>query len=121
MTDGRKVDIVNKSGEIINTFDLVELGGEEGLYSIEAITDEYILIRSYNTGLLTLIDLETNDKVLLYQKLLNQKDIEYIATHNIRNGYGDNLTFKEQRGDILYFTFRTFFDYKDVIYQYKWE
>lgn len=121
MTDGRKVYIVNNSGEIINTLDLVELGGEEGLYSIEAITDEYILIRPYNTGLLTLINLETTDKVLLYQVLLNQKDIEYIETHNIQNGYGDNLIFTEQRGEVLYFTYRTFFDYKEVIYQYKWK
>jgi len=120
MNDGKRVDIVNRSGEIINTYDLVELSGEDEIYFIEAIADEYILIRPFNTGLLTFIDLKNNNKVLLYKSLLSQQDIEYVE-YMIVDGFGDNLTFKEQKGDVLYFQHRSIFNNEEVIYQYEWK
>lgn len=103
LTDGKKLRVVEDgSGEVIQTYDLKKLGGEDDDYFVEAVDKEYILIRPNHKGLLTYIDRSTRKSTLLYKQLLNAADQEYAELNDIPF-YGDQIKFTERKGNTLTF------------------
>lgn len=104
LTDGKKAEIIDdNTGKTIQTLDLVELGGKDDDYAIEGLGDRYILIRPASTGLLTLVQLNSNSKTQLYEKLLDA-DEQKAALNPGEFFRGDTLTFVKQEGNVLYFS-----------------
>lgn len=78
MHDGNTLRFIQDgTGNVIDTLDLVKLGGEEDAYYVEGIDKEIILLRGNQNGLLTLINRQTGERTLLYKELLTAKDQEY--------------------------------------------
>ncbi|WP_081387257.1 copper amine oxidase N-terminal domain-containing protein [Paenibacillus odorifer] len=94
--------IQDGTGNVIDTLDLVKLGGEEDAYYVESIDKEIILLRGNQNGLLTLIDRQTGERTLLYKELLTAKDQEYAENNDVPFK-GDTLKFVKRSGDKLYF------------------
>jgi hypothetical protein len=103
LTDGRSLRILEDgTGTVLQTLDLVKLGGEDDDYFIEGIADDFLLIRPNRTGLLTLVDRKTGRSVKLYKKLLDADDIEYADT-NEAPYKGDYLEYVKRDGPTLFF------------------
>lgn len=118
LTDGHKLYLVDdKTGEVATTHDLEQLGGAEGDYSIEAIGENYLLIRPTKPfAYLTLINTKTNEKVLLYKELLSGMQLEYAELDDIQRG--DRLAFIKEENHILYFKNNAIQGKDDNIYEY---
>lgn len=103
MHDGNTLRFIqDDTGNVIDTLDLVKLGGEEDAYYVEGIDKEIILLRGNQNGLLTLIDRQTGERTLLYKELLTAKDQEYAENNDVPFK-GDTLKFIKRSGDKLYF------------------
>ncbi|MCM3781691.1 copper amine oxidase N-terminal domain-containing protein [Neobacillus mesonae] len=104
LTDGIKLRLLEDgTGGLVKTYNLEKLGGETGHYSVEAVDEEYFLIRSNVKGLLTYIDRETGERVPLYKELLPAVEQEYAESNDVPY-YGDEIHFKGRQGDTLEFT-----------------
>lgn len=103
MHDGNTLRFIQDgTGNVIDTLDLVKLGGEEDAYYVEGIDKEIILLRGNQNGLLTLINRQTGERTLLYKELLTAKDQEYAENNDVPFK-GDTLKFIKRSGDKLYF------------------
>jgi hypothetical protein len=94
--------IQDGTGNVIDTLDLVKLGGEEDAYYIEGIDKDILLLRGNQKSLLTLIDRKTGERTLLYKELLTAED-QGFAENNDAPYKGDTLKFLKRSGDKLYF------------------
>jgi hypothetical protein len=69
MNDGHIVRLIAPDDSVKESWNISELAGEpKDSYSIEAIGDNYLIVRSSQEGLLTLIDLKANEAILLYKE-----------------------------------------------------
>ncbi len=69
MNDGHYIRLIAPDASVKATWNVSILAGEPDLsYSIEAIGENYLIVRSSQEGLLTLIDMETNEAILLYKE-----------------------------------------------------
>ena len=62
----------------------------------------FIMARPNSGGILTLVDLESHEKVQLYKELLDKDERDYVETNDIPY-WGDFLKFTGQKGNRLYF------------------
>jgi len=117
-TDGRVLQLVDQTGNVTQSYDLVQLLGAEDSYSIEGMGENYLLVKPNKTGKHTLIDLKTNSKTHIYQKILTAEE-QQIAEQNDLPYYTDSLTFVgEKEKGTLRFIYRDPFTNKEreVIY-----
>ncbi|MBP1934054.1 stalk domain-containing protein [Ammoniphilus resinae] len=119
-TDGQMIELVDQTGKVTQTYDLVRLVGEGDSYSIEGMGENYLLVKPNKTGKHILIDLKTNNKVLLYQQLLTKEEQE-IAEKNDLPFYTDSLTFVGEKDGSLRFIYKHPFTNKEreVTYSIK--
>lgn len=75
--------------------------GNDG-YMVESIGKDFVLVRNWKDGVLTLVDFTTDKQLDIYKEILTGEDKEYVEYEDIMRG--DRLTFNKQEGDILYFT-----------------
>ncbi|MCQ6562869.1 copper amine oxidase N-terminal domain-containing protein [Paenibacillus mendelii] len=117
LTDGRTLTIFNEEGKAVREYDLPTLVGKDEVYSVLGAGENFLIVRPNKTGFLTLINLEDNSTVELYDKLLSGKDLEY-ARNNVVPYHGDELKFvgAEWTEDELIFMYRSPFDSKDREY-----
>lgn len=93
LTDGIKLRILeDHTGSVKETYDLIELGGVEGKYAVEAVEDDFLLIRSNTKGLLTYIDRRTRERIVLYKELLPLEEQQYAENNDVPY-YGDEIYF----------------------------
>jgi len=120
LTDGKNVFVIeNESGKVVGSYDLVTMTGEEDVYLLEGIGGNYLLVRPSKTGLLTLLYLDTGEKVLLYKELLDEMQQEYAEMNDIPYR-GDWLKLVDQNENFLYFRNEaTVFGEDDTIYVYE--
>ena len=103
MTDGRTLRVIEDgTGDVLATHNLVKLGGLDEDYIVEAVTDDFLLIRPTRTGLLTFVDLRTGTGTQLYKVLLDAEMQEY-AELNDSPYRGDWLVFVRREGNELLF------------------
>ncbi|CAH1203747.1 hypothetical protein PAECIP111893_02056 [Paenibacillus plantiphilus] len=97
LTDGKTATVFNEQGKAVKEYDLPALAGKDDVYSIHAVGEDYLVVRPNRTGLLTLIDLKDNSVVVLADKLLTGKDLEYARSNDIPY-HGDELYFAGDMG-----------------------
>ena len=97
LTDGKIVTVFNEQGKAVKEYDLPALAGKDEVYSVLMIGEDYLVVRPNRTGLLTLIDLKDNTTVVLADKLLSGKDLEYARSNDVPY-HGDELKFAGDMG-----------------------
>ncbi|MEC0371435.1 copper amine oxidase N-terminal domain-containing protein [Paenibacillus chibensis] len=111
--DGKTLTLLDENGKVTKEYNLQELGGKDEVYSVLAISDNYLLIRPNTTGLLTLINLKDNSATLLYKELLTPEEQEYSERNDVPY-YGDELNFAgESPVGTLNFSYHSPFSGKD--------
>ncbi|WP_379137332.1 copper amine oxidase N-terminal domain-containing protein [Paenibacillus sp. sgz500958] len=69
MNDGHTIRLIAPDASVIESWNISKLAGTpEDSYAVEAIGENYLIVRSSKEGLLTLIDTEANQAVLLYKE-----------------------------------------------------
>ncbi|MFU1797456.1 copper amine oxidase N-terminal domain-containing protein [Paenibacillus azoreducens] len=97
LTDGKIVTIFNNQGKVVKEYDLPKLSGTDDVFSVLAVGEDYLVVRPNQSGLLTLIDLKDHSTVVLADKLLTGKDLEYARNH--KDPYpGDTLSYAGDMG-----------------------
>lgn len=93
MNDGHYIRLIAPDASVKATWNISKLAGEpEVSYSIEAIGENFLIARSSQEGLLTLIDLEANEAILLYKEFsINPIDMPGFKYDGIHfTGKGEN-------------------------------
>lgn len=105
MIDDKTLHLVRPNGEIVQSYDLAALGGEDDVYTVEAIDPEFLLIRPYNKQTLTLVNLKTRQSTVLYKELLSEEEIGILDDWPPTEADypGDKLTFVKKDGATLTF------------------
>ncbi|WP_314589474.1 copper amine oxidase N-terminal domain-containing protein [Paenibacillus terrigena] len=119
MTDGKILSVYNDQGQLVQEFDLPKLAGQDDVYTIEGIGDDYLLVRPNKTGLLMLIDLNDHSVVVLCDKLLTGQELDYAHNNDVPYR-GDDLQYHSESadGDLIYFTHYSPFDGKHHLLTY---
>ncbi|MDQ8733853.1 copper amine oxidase N-terminal domain-containing protein [Paenibacillus sp. LHD-38] len=103
LIDGKTLRIIEDgTGTLLETIDLVKLGGEADKYFVEYFAEDVFLLRANSNGILNLVDRDTGSVTILYKELLDAKHQEYVA-YNDTPYRGDMLKFIKREGDLLYF------------------
>ncbi|GIO31221.1 MULTISPECIES: copper amine oxidase N-terminal domain-containing protein [Paenibacillus] len=119
LLDGKTLTVLDNDGNVLKTYDLPTLGGKDEEYTVAAMGDDYLLIRPNDTGLLTLVNLKDNTRVLLYKELLTPEEQEYSEKNDVPY-FGDDLKFYEATADgKLVFYYTNPFDGKERVLEYK--
>ncbi|MNC67059.1 hypothetical protein D3C75_1175220 [compost metagenome] len=95
MNDGHTVRLIAPDASVKQTWNISELAGtpdDSDSYAVEAIGDNFLVVRSSGDGFLTLIDLESKQAVLLYQEFgIEPTDMPGFKYDGIKfAGTGDN-------------------------------
>ncbi|MBY0010791.1 copper amine oxidase N-terminal domain-containing protein [Paenibacillus typhae] len=104
MNDGHTVRLIAPDASVKQTWNISKLAGTPDVsYAIEAIGENYLVVRSSSEGLLTLIDLEMNKAILLYNEFgINPTDMPGFKDDGIRftgsTGNGSELQFEFTNG-----------------------
>ncbi|MFM9279675.1 copper amine oxidase N-terminal domain-containing protein [Paenibacillus jiagnxiensis] len=119
LTDGKTLYLLNKDGKELASYDLPALVGLDEEYTVAAVDDSYLIVRPNRTGLLTLINLDNNQVVKLYQELLpTAEDLEYAEKNDVPY-HGDTLIFAGETDDgTLKFLYDSPFDKKGELELY---
>lgn len=116
LTDGRQLRVIEDgTGKVKETLDLVKLGGINDKYLVEAMDDDFLLIRPNQKGLLMLIDRKTGSNTLLYKELLDADQQLYAETNDVPF-HGDQLEFVRRTGNLLQFKNQAVLDGR--VYEY---
>ncbi len=113
MNDGKTLRVVEDgSGKVLQTIDLVKVGnmGADQRYSIEAMDEDILLIRSSTDYKLYLVDRHNGRSIVVYKAVLpvsDQKDVEWVLQDLSGFIEHDKLAFDKRIGNTLYFTFRS--------------
>lgn len=113
LNDGKKLRVIEDgSGNILETIDLIKVGnmGANQRYSIEAMDDDMLLMRSNVDYRLYLVNRHNERSIIVYKEVLpasDQKDVEWVL--NDTSGFieHDKLEFNKRVGNTLYFTFHS--------------
>lgn len=92
LTDGRSLTVFDSVGKVVAEHDLQKLTGKDESHSVLGAGKGYLVVRPNQTGFATLIDLEKNTSVQLYEKLLTGEDLEYAKLNDVPY-HGDLLTY----------------------------
>ena len=86
MNDGHSVRLIAPDGSVQQTWNLSKLAGTPNeSYAIEAIGEGYLIARSSGEGMLTLIDTEAKQAILLYKEFgINFTDMPGVKYDGIR-------------------------------------
>jgi len=103
LNNGKTLRLIEDgTGKVIETIDLVALGGEDDNYFIEYFDKDVFLLRANKNGILKLVNRESMTATVLYKELLGDKQQENVETNDLPY-FGDFLKLIKREGDILYF------------------
>lgn len=114
MNDGHTVRLIAPDASVLQTWNVSKLAGTpEQTYAIEAIGENYLVARSSQEGLLTLIDTGANRAILLYKEFgINPMDMPGFKYDGIKfTGSGDDKSelrfeFTSSKNDSKTYTYR---------------
>lgn len=113
MSDGRTLRLIEDgTGRVTETIDLAKLMGDDKaatqgrLYHVEMFDPDAALIRSSDTGYLTLVDRATGERTLLYKEFLEGEQLTRIEQNDPMLP-GDFLRYSGRSGSKLSFTYYT--------------
>ncbi|MBU5674280.1 stalk domain-containing protein [Paenibacillus brevis] len=102
MNYGQYADLVSPDGTVQETIRFENYGTADEVYSLEAIEDDFFLIREYTLGTLLLVDRSSGAAVPLYLSLHSEESIDMIE--HSEWGVGDGLTYMGRTGNQLKFS-----------------
>lgn len=105
MNYGHYADLVSPDGTAQETIRFENYGAADEVYSLEAIEDDFFLIREYTLGTLLLVDRSSGVSIPLYLSLHSEESIEMIEQSEW--GIGDGLVYMGRTGNQLKFSVRT--------------
>ncbi|OAB33090.1 hypothetical protein PMSM_16175 [Paenibacillus macquariensis subsp. macquariensis] len=114
MNDGHSIRLIAPDASVKESWNISKLAGEPDVsYSIEAIGENYLIARSSQEGLLTLIDTETKQAILLYKEFgINPSDMQGFKYDGI-NFTGNGKTKSELQFQFTNkYTTKTVFTYE---------
>ncbi|NUU59214.1 copper amine oxidase N-terminal domain-containing protein [Paenibacillus agri] len=112
--------LVNPDGHIFKTYNLAEPTGIDDTFALEAIEEDFLLVRPYQKGTLFLIDRKSGESTALYTQLLGSEDQAWLEQYpNWDFDYpGDRLQYNGRSGNTLSFTWTSFEDNRQVQFTY---
>ncbi|MFC4777252.1 copper amine oxidase N-terminal domain-containing protein [Paenibacillus sp. GCM10023252] len=118
LNDGKTLLLLDDKGMTQKEYDLTKLGGYDENYAVLGMGEWYMVIRPNQTGLLTLIDLESNEAIPLHKEFLSELEQDYSETNEVPYK-GDNFTFRGETPDgKLKFEYRSMLNSKTYDYLY---
>lgn len=119
--DGSTLQLVHPTGKVIKTYDLAAITGVKDDFVVEALHEDFLLVRPYKTATLFIIHPVSKKSVLIYPELLEGKAKELVEDYppNEAGFSGDSLTFKSYDGQTLTFEWSHPFAEGKKSYSYK--
>lgn len=106
LSDGQTLRIIEDgTGNVLETIDLVKLGGQKDTYVVESLQSDIILLRPISSSHLTLINRKTGQAVVLYKELLTAEQQKLVEPTTVPSGVGDELKYIKRSGNTLYLTY----------------
>ncbi|WP_411349109.1 copper amine oxidase N-terminal domain-containing protein [Paenibacillus sp. WLX2291] len=106
LSDGATLRIISgETGNVLETIDLIKLGGKKATYVVEAIQPAFILVRNTDDAHLMLVHRQTGESIVLYQNLLTPEQQRLVEPLITPWAQGDEITFDHRTGQTLYFTY----------------
>ncbi|QHW32050.1 copper amine oxidase N-terminal domain-containing protein [Paenibacillus rhizovicinus] len=93
LTDGKIVTVYDGDAKAVKEYDLPALTGQDDVFTVLAVGNDYLEVRPGKTGLLTLIDLKDGTVAIMADKLLDGQELNAVHAHADPNhtdglGYG---------------------------------
>lgn len=102
MNYGHYADLVSPDGTAQGTIRFENYGAANEVYSLEAIEDDFFLIREYTLGTLLLVDRSSGISIPLYLSLHSEESIDMIE--HSEWGVGDGLIYMGRTDNQLKFS-----------------
>ncbi|MFC3750665.1 copper amine oxidase N-terminal domain-containing protein [Paenibacillus sp. GCM10012306] len=120
MMNGSILYLVNPDGHIFKTYNLAELTGIDDAFALEAIEEEFLLVRPYLKGTLFLIDRKSGESTALYTQFLGAEDQAWLEQYPEWDfDYpGDRLEYTGRSGNTLSFAWMSYDDNRQVHFTY---
>lgn len=105
--NGSTLQLVHPTGKVVKTYNLEALTGVKDDFVVEAIENDFLLVRPYIESTLFIVHPTRNKSALIYPDLLDEQAIKLIAEYPPNEvGYvGDALTYNGYKNKKLTFTF----------------
>ncbi|MGO4542168.1 copper amine oxidase N-terminal domain-containing protein [Paenibacillus sp. 2TAB19] len=106
MLDQAVLKLVQPDGVAVSSYDLAEITGLNTVFTVEAVYNDYLLIRTHDTRMLMGIQLSTKEFVYLYKQLFTEKEQRMLEGWGpLEADYpGDQLTLLHRQGNVLTFS-----------------
>lgn len=103
--DGSTLQLVHPTGKVVKTYDLAAITGVKDHFVVEAIHEDFLLVRPYVKATLFIIHPVSKKSLLIYPGLLEGKAKELVEDYppNESGFHGDSLTFMSYAGQTLTF------------------
>lgn len=102
MNYGHYAELVSPDGTVQETLHFENYGAKDEIYSLEALEDDFFLIRGYTFGTLLLVNRSSGTATPLYLYLHNEEFINMIE--HSEWGIGDGLIYLGRTGNQLKFS-----------------
>lgn len=95
MMNGSKLELVHPTGKTVKTYDLAALTGVKDDFTVEAIEQDFLLVRPYTKATLYIVNPTGTKAELIYPEILDEESIKAIGEMppNEVGFIGDGLTF----------------------------
>lgn len=105
--NGSTLQLVHPTGKVVKTYNLEAITGEKDDFVVEAIENDFLLVRPYIESTLYIVHPTSKKAVLIYPDLLDEKAKKLIEEYPPNEvGYvGDALTYNGYKNQKLTFTF----------------
>lgn len=103
MMNGSKLELVHKAGKTVKTYDLAALTGEKDDFIVEAIEQDFLLVRPYTKATLYIVNPTGTKAELIYPEVLDEESIKAIGAMppNEVGFIGDGLKYAGYAGGKL--------------------
>lgn len=105
MNHGDYAELLSPDGTVKDILDFKNYGTTDEIYSIEALEEDFFLIRAYTLGTLLLVDRSSGSAIPMYKILQNEETIDLIE--HSEWGVGDGLIYAGRAGNQLKFSVGT--------------
>lgn len=105
--DGSTLQLVHPTGKVVKTYDLEAITGVEDDFVVEAIENDFLLVRPFIKSTLFIVHPTAKKSVLIYPELLDENAKKLIEEYppNEMGYVGDALSYAGYKNQELTFTF----------------
>ncbi|MGF7048129.1 hypothetical protein J2T13_002636 [Paenibacillus sp. DS2015] len=112
LTDGKKVKFLNNEGVVKASYDLTELMQKDEIYMIEHYSNDFMILREYNSQHLIVYDFKAKKKIYVHQVIsLPEYEKEYLVQAGLDRSnemeYDHIITFDKADQGTLKFKYKS--------------